>query len=81
MMQVNQYIKDNFIDYRNIIDNLNDDFFQTLLMKDEERCSCANYLYVAKNGNVIFVYFRYTKEYEFGGRSLFFDSTGLKEGY
>lgn len=81
MMQVNDYTKDKFVDYRDIISDLNDDFLQTKKMADGTRCSCANYLYVAKNGKTIFVYLRYTKEYGFGGRSLFFDSTGLKEGY
>lgn len=81
MMQVNEFTKDNFVDYRDIIPSLNDDFFETKKMADGKRCSCANYLYVAKNGKTIFVYFRYTKEYGYGGRSLFFDSTGLKEGY
>ena len=81
MMQVNDFTKENFVDYRAIISSLNDDFLETKKMADGNRCSCANYLYVAKNGKTIFVYFRYTKEYGYGGRSLFFDSTGLKEGY
>ena len=81
MMQVNEFTKENFVDYRDIISSLNDDFLETKKMADGNRCSCANYLYVAKNGKVIFVYFRYTKEFGYGGRSLFFDSTGLKEGY
>lgn len=81
MMQVNKYTKDNFIDYRDIISSLDDNFLETKKMADGNRCSCANYLYVAKNGKTIFVYFRYTKEYGYGGRSLFFDCGGLKEGY
>ena len=81
MMQVNDFTKDNFVDYRDITKHLNSDFLETKKMADGSRCSCTNYLYVAKNGKTIFVYFRYTKEYGYGGRSLFFDSTGLKEGY
>lgn len=81
MMQVNEFTKKNFVDYRDIISDLDDNFFETKKMADGKRCTCANYLYVAKNGKIIFVYFRYTKEYGYGGRSLFFDSTGLKEGY
>ena len=81
MMQVNDFTKDNFVDYRDITKHLNSDFLETKKMADGSRCSCANYLYVAKNGKTIFVYFRYTKEYGYGGRILFFDSTGLKEGY
>ena len=81
MMQVNDFTKENFVDYRDILSSLNDDFLETKKMADGKRCSCANYLYVAKNGKTIFVYFRYTKEYGYGGRSLFFDSAGLKEGY
>lgn len=81
MMQVNVFTKENFVDYRNIINDLDTDFLETKKMADGNRCSCANYLYVAKNGKTIFVYFRYTKEYGYGGRSLFYDSLGLKEGY
>lgn len=81
MMQVNDFTKEKFVDYRDITSSLGEDFLETKKMADGKRCSCANYLYVAKNGKTIFVYFRYTKEYGYGGRSLFFDSTGLKSGY
>lgn len=81
MMQVNDYTKEKFVDYRDIIKEFDDEFYLTKKMADGKRCTCANYLYVAENGKTIFVYFRYTKEYGYGGRSLFFDSTGLKEGY
>lgn len=81
MMQVNDFAKDNFIDYKSITNNFSDEFALTKKMCDENRCSCDNYFYLAENGKVIFVYFRNTKKYQNGGRSLFFDCAGLKEGY
>lgn len=81
MSQINKYTKDNFIDYRNIINDLGKDFIETLNLHDGTICSCTNNLYVAKNGKTIFVYFRYKKKTDGICRSLFFDSTGLKEGY
>lgn len=81
MSQINEYTKDNFVDYRDINQDLGKDFIETLNLHDGTRCSCTNNLYVAKNGKTIFVYFRYKKETDGIGRSLFYDSTGLKEGY
>ena len=81
MTKVNNYAKDNFVDYRDIIEDLGPDFVETLRLSDGNECSCTNNLYVAKNGKTIFVYFRYKENYCNVGRSLFFDSSGLKEGY
>ncbi len=83
MMQVNQYTRQNFIDYRDLgpLDRDNSDFFLTRHMVDGDRCTCDNYAYIPQNGIPIFVYLRYTEKYHTRGRSLFFDDTGLKEGY
>ena len=81
MMGVNKFAQDKFVDYRDIIKKLDDRFEPTGYKCDGERCSCANYFYTSSKGKRIFVYFRYTKEYGCSGRSLFFDCTGLKEGY
>ena len=81
MMKVNDFTKDNFVNYKDIVKEFNDDFSLTKKMCDGDRCSCDNYIYVAENGKPIFVYFRYTKKYTDGGRSLFYDCKGLKEGY
>ena len=81
MMQVNEFTSKNFVDYRDIISELNDDFILIDKMQDENRCTCTNHAYIAKNGMPIFVYFRYTEKYDDSGRSLFFDCNGLKEGY
>jgi molybdenum cofactor biosynthesis enzyme MoaA len=81
MMKVNDYAKDNFIDYRDIINDLNNELLLTNKMCDNNRCSCNNYMYIATNGKPIFVYFRNTEKYQEGGRSLYFDCNGLKEGY
>ncbi|MBQ6840985.1 MAG: radical SAM protein [Bacilli bacterium] len=81
MMGVNEYTKNNFVDYRDLTKDLGEQFQPVELMQDGCRCSCANYFYTSKCGRRIFVYFRYTKEYGCSGRSLFFDCAGLKEGY
>lgn len=81
MMQVNSYTKENFVDYKDIVNNFTDEFYLTKKMCDEDRCTCDNYIYIAENGKPIFVYFRNTKKFQDGGRSLFYDSAGLKEGY
>lgn len=81
MMQVNEYTKDNFVDYRDIVKDLDEEFMLTKRMADGDRCTCDNYVYITTTGKPIFVYFRYTKKYQEGGRSLFYDSAGLKEGY
>ena len=52
-VKVNNYTKENFVDYRDITKDLNDDFLQTKQMADGKRCSCANYLYVAQDGSNI----------------------------
>ena len=81
MTQVNDYAKENFVDYRDIIGDLGPDFVETQRLSDGDACSCNHNLYVAKNGKTIFVYFRYKRENCELGRSLFFDTNGLKEGY
>jgi len=81
MTKVNEFAKDNFIDYRDIVKDLGPDFIETQKSSDGNECSCTNNLYVAKNGKTIFVYFRYKESYCNSGRSLFFDTSGLKEGY
>lgn len=81
MMQVNPFAKENFIDYKKIVRDLEDDLQITDKLSDGDRCMCNNAIYVAKNGKSIFVYFRNTKNYQECGRSLFFDSKGLRLGY
>ena len=95
MMQVNQYAVDNFVDYHDIIDSfsqqiiyidgkkvyMEDGIRELFSYKDNDRCSCDNFLYTAKNGKEIFFYFRYTKDFGYSGRSLLFDCNGVKIGY
>lgn len=81
MMPVNNFTDEYFVDYRDIIKSIGDEFEEVEIMADGDRCSCANYFYHSKAGREIFVYFRYTKGYGCSGRSLFFDCAGLKEGY
>lgn len=81
MMPVNEYTKEKFVDYRDLIADIGDEFQEVEIMADGDRCSCANYFYTSKCGRELFVYFRYTKGYGCSGRSLFFDCAGLKEGY
>ncbi len=81
MSKVNEYARSNFIDYRELISSLGEDFIETLRLNDAESCSCTNNMYVAGNGKTMFVYFRYKDNCLSRKRSLFFDGSGLKEGY
>lgn len=81
MLQVNDYTKKNFVDYRDLIENISDRFKEINKMNDGNRCSCSTYLYMAKNNKIILVYFKYTKNSNLSGRSLLFDYNGLQAGY
>ena len=97
MMKVNDYTKENYIDYHILLDELNKEkpvfynnknFYldqntvEVELLKDDNRCSCANYIYVTKDKKQMHLFFRYTEEFgHCGKRSLFYDSNGLSEGY
>ena len=81
MMKVNKFAKDNFVDFKDFDVMSNDMFLSLINFKDGDRCTCHNYYYLAKNGKKILVFFRYTEEYGYSKRSLFYDINGLKEGY
>ena len=81
MMKVNKFAKDNFVDFNEFKVRENESFLPLINFKDGNRCTCHNYYYYAKNGKKILVFFRYTEEYGYSKRSLFYDCKGLKEGY
>ena len=81
MMKVNEYTENNFIDYKDLIPFVGKNFSKVSSSVDGERCSCINYIYTSQKGEKLFVYVKYTKEYDCSGRSLFFDCSGLKIGY
>lgn len=81
MMDVNDFTRDNFVDYRKIISLLNDRFELVQNYIDGKRCSCSSYLYMAMNNRVIVVTFKHTKDIHHTGRSLLYDCNGLHIGY
>ena len=81
MMQVNDFTKENFVNYKDIVEKFDDEFMLTKKTADQDPCTCDNYVYITSTGKPIFFYLKYTKKYQEGGRSLFSDSAGLKEEY
>ena len=81
MMQVNKFAEENFVDFNDFNFEGDSNFVNAINLKDHDICTCHNYLFFAKNGKVINVFFRYTKKFGNNRRSLFYDCEGLKEGY
>ena len=81
MMQVNEFTKDNFIDYRDIISHIDSRFSKIKDSMDGKRCSCSSYLYMAKNNKIIVVFFKHTRDTHHTGRCLLYDYNGLQTGY
>ena len=81
LMPINQYCKDNFIDFRDM--NLESDRFNlTKQLKYKDMCICHNYFYLPKTkADMVFVYTKNTyKPYDIT-TSLVFDGRNLKQGY
>ena len=77
LMQVNEYCRENFVDYKKVIQVLPMDFLQTGGRKDEDRCSCVQFIYVAENGAVINVRFRHIAIFSKTDRAVRFNSDGI----
>jgi molybdenum cofactor biosynthesis enzyme MoaA len=77
LMKVNLYCHEYFVDYKEVINTLPMDFLQTDSREDEERCSCAHFIYVAENGTVINVRFRHIAIFTQTDRVVKFDADGI----
>lgn len=62
LMKINDYSKENFINFNDIFNNLPEKFIKTNELHDLNICECVNGLYLANNGNLVEYYARMTKE-------------------
>lgn len=62
LMPSNQYCLDNFVNFNDIFQTLDSEFFSTHHFYDTSICECCNGIYVAKNGKLVEYYARMTKE-------------------
>ena len=79
LMQLNNYCIDNFIDYNVTqfdIENMKLNFQQKT-----NGCSCKNYLYSTRNGNIVQLYSRFNKDYTNQYNTLVFDVNKLTVGF
>ncbi len=80
LMQLNQYCIDNFIDYNvtqfDVIENMKLNFQQKT-----NGCSCKNYLYSTRNGNIVQLYSRFNEDYTNQYNTLVFDVNKLTVGF
>ena len=77
LMKVNDFCKENYVDYNGLISSFPMDFLQTNKRADEDRCSCANYIYVAENGMVIKTRFRHIAKFTNTNRVVRFTPNGI----
>lgn len=62
LMKINDYSKDNFINFNDIFNDLPENFIRTNSLNDLNICECVNGLYLGNNGNIVEYYARMTKE-------------------
>lgn len=62
LMKVNDYCKENFVDFNNVFNDMNDNNCNVAHFYDKNICECLNGVYVSKSGKFIEYYARMTKE-------------------
>ena len=81
LMPINQYCKDNFVDFRSL-NLISKRFNQTRQLRYKDICICHNYFYIPKNmGPLVHVYTKNTYRPFDMTTSLVFDGQNLKLGY
>lgn len=82
LMKVNDFCKNNFVDFHNIGINDDERLFRNKEWKYKDICKCANYLYIVPNtGNVIKFYSRCALKPHCTDSQLVFDCNVLKDGF
>lgn len=82
LMKVNDYCKDNFIDFHDINIQEDERFFRNREWQYDDVCKCVNYLYIAPNtGNVVKFYSRCSLKPNNVESQLVFDHDVLKDGF
>lgn len=81
LMNVNDFCKDEFIDFKDLNFEQFEDVFITKNWNNENKCRCRNYVYVAKNAEVVRVYARYYISSDYNGSNFVFDGENLRLGF
>lgn len=62
LMPINEYGKDNYINFNDVFNDLSSRFFSTYHYYDSNICECCNGIYLADNNRLVEYYARMTKE-------------------
>lgn len=81
LMQINDYCKNNFIDFKALNFENIDNVFITKNWNYNNLCRCRNYNYISKNAEIIDVYSRYYVNPTYNGSTLVFDGEYLRLGF
>lgn len=82
LMKVNDFCKNNFVDFHSIGINDDERLFRNKEWQYEDICKCANYLYIVPNtGSVIKLYSRCALKPNNVDSQLVFDCNVLKDGF
>lgn len=81
LMQVNNYCKENFVDFKDLNFENTDNVFVIKNWNYQNLCRCRNYNYIAKNAEILDVYARYYVNPNYSGNALVFDGQYLRLGF
>lgn len=81
LMKINPFCEENFIDH-NILDWSSHERAHTCYSQERSGvCSCNNYLYYTKEGNLVKLYSRASEDFKFEASNLVFDIDVVKKGF
>jgi len=80
LMPINDYCKENYIDFNKLIKD-SDRITMMKEWKNKDTCICHNYLYITDNGDILKVYHKNTYDPDNGFPLLVFDGENLKNGF
>jgi len=85
LMPVNDYCKENFVDFKDIEFDAIDNLFISKEWNNKDSCRCRNYLYLPSNTkaevDVVKVYTRYYVDPSYCSGTLVFDGQNLRMGF
>ena len=81
LMQVNNYCKNNFVDFKSLSFEDINNVFITKNWNFGNLCRCRNYNYISQNAEIIDVYSRYYVSPTYNGSALVFDGEYLRLGF
>jgi hypothetical protein len=80
-MPVNDYCKDNFVDFKDIDFSKISNLYLSKEWNNKTYCRCRNYVFLSKKGVPVKVYFRYYVDPTYSTSVLVYDGKNLKEGF